>query len=136
MRGDSVRDDEWSVIRDRGSSMIRDGGSSMIRVRRARGFLGRLRGLIGHPLPAPGHGLWIEPCAAVHTFGMHGALDLVFVSSLMVVQRIDANVLPGHLRFAPRCRAVLELRGGEAARLGLRAGARLVSTRCVSGGAR
>lgn len=115
---------------------MRDGGSSVIRVRHARGFFGRLRGLIGLPLPEPGHGLWIEPCAAVHTFGMRGALDLVFISPRMVVQRIDANVLPNHVRFAPRCHAVLELRGGEAVRLGLRAGARLVPARHVPGDGR
>jgi len=101
------------------------GARAAIRVWRARGFAGRLRGLIGRPLPGPGSGLWIEPCAAVHTFGVRGPLDLVFVSTCMVVQRIDAEVPAGCVRAASGARAVLELRAGEAARVGLRVGTRL-----------
>ena len=102
-----------------------DGRRDRIRVRRADGFIGRLRGLIGQPLPAPATGLWIEPCASVHTFGMCGALDLVFVSICMVVLRVEAAIPPRRVRGAAGARAVLELRAGEAARLGLRAGMRL-----------
>lgn len=108
------------------------GDPRRIHAQQARSFVERLRGLIGQPLPAPGTGLWIEPCAAVHTFGMCGALDLVFVSACMVVQRIDADVSPGRICFGPRSRAVLELRAGEAVRIGLRVGARL-GWRCGAG---
>lgn len=92
----------------------------------AHSFAARLRGLVALPTPPGGAGLWIEPCRAVHTFGVRGALDLVFVSPCMVVQRIDRSVPPRRLRIGPRCRAVLELSAGEAARLGLREGTRLV----------
>lgn len=102
-----------------------DGRRECIRARRAGGFVGRLCGLLGQPLPAQASGLWIEPCASVHTFGMRGLLDLVFVSTCMVVLRIDAAVPSRRVRGAPGARAVLELRAGEAARLGLRAGMRL-----------
>lgn len=102
-----------------------DGGCGRIRVIPARGFVARLRGLIGRPAPAPGEGLWIEPCAAVHTFGVHEALDLVFVSACMVVQRVEAAVPPRRVRIGPGARAVLELRAGEARRIGLRVGLRL-----------
>lgn len=102
-----------------------DGGCGRIRVIRARGFLARLRGLIGRPAPNPGEGLWIDPCAAVHTFGVREALDLVFVSACMVVQRVEAAVPPRRVRIGPGARAVLELRAGEAHRIGLRAGLRL-----------
>ena len=91
----------------------------------ARGFGARLRGLIGRPAPKPGEGLWIEPCAAVHTFGVREALDLVFVSACMVVQRVEAAVPPRRVRIGPGARAVLELRAGEARRIGLRVGLRL-----------
>src|SRR5690606_10494647 len=70
---DNGRIDEWLEF------AVRVGTQATIRVWRARGFAGRLRGLIARPLPAPGSGLWIEPCAAVHTFGVRGPLDLVFV---------------------------------------------------------
>jgi uncharacterized membrane protein (UPF0127 family) len=102
-----------------------DGGCGRIRVIRARGFVARLRGLIGRPAPKPGEGFWIEPCAAVHTFGVREALDLVFVSACMVVQRVEASVLPRRVRIGPGARAVLELRAGEARRIGLRVGLRL-----------
>lgn len=96
-----------------------------IRARRANGCFERLAGLIGRDLPLPGEGLWLEPCAAVHTFGVRGAIDLVFVSSCMRVCRVDSCVPPRRMRIAPRCRSVLELRAGEATRLGLRPGVRL-----------
>ena len=102
-----------------------DGGCGRIRVIPARGFVARLRGLIGRPAPEPGEGLWIEPCAAVHTFGVREALDLVFVSACMVVQRVETAVPPRRVRIGPGARAVLELRAGEARRIGLRAGLRL-----------
>lgn len=119
VRGDDERIDDWLEF----AGCI--GARATIRVWRAGGFTGRLRGLIARPLPGPGSGLWIEPCAAVHTFGVRGPLDLVFVSTCMVVQRIDAAVPAGCVRGASGARAVLELRAGEAARVGLRVGARL-----------
>ena len=91
----------------------------------ARSFVARLRGLIGSPAPGPGEGLWIEPCAAVHTFGVREALDLVFVSACMVVQRVEMAVPPRRVRIGPGARAVLELRAGEARRIGLSGGLRL-----------
>jgi len=111
--------DEWLEFAGR------VGDRATLRVSRARGFAGRLRGLIARPLPGPGSGLWIEPCAAVHTFGVRGPLDLVFVSTCMVAQRIDAAVPAGRVRVASGARAVLELHAGEAARAGLRVGTRL-----------
>ena len=102
-----------------------DGRCGRLRVIAARGFGARLRGLIGRPAPKPGEGLWIEPCAAVHTFGVREALDLVFVSACMVVQRVEAAVPPRRVRIGPGARAVLELRAGEARRIGLRVGLRL-----------
>jgi uncharacterized membrane protein (UPF0127 family) len=102
-----------------------DGGCGRITVIPARGFVARLRGLIGRPAPKPGEGVWIEPCAGVHTFGVREALDLVFVSACMVVQRVEAAVPPRRVRIGPGARAVLELRAGEARRVGLRVGMRL-----------
>lgn len=102
-----------------------DGQPARIRVARACSFVARLRGLIGRAAPSAGQGLWIEPCSAVHTFGVPDSLDLVFVSACMVVQRIEAAVPPRRIRIGPGSRRVLELRAGEAARIGLRAGMRL-----------
>jgi len=108
-----------------------DGRRARIRVTRACSFAARLRGLIGRTAPESGHGLWIEPCSAVHTFGVPDALDLVFVSACMVVQRIEAAVPPRRVRIGAGARRVLELRAGEAARIGLRAGTRLEWSRAA-----
>lgn len=102
-----------------------DGRRTRIRVTRACTFVARLRGLIGRAAPAAGHGMWIEPCSAVHTFGVPDCLDLVFVSACMVVQRIEPAVPPQRIYLGLGSRRVLELRAGEAARIGLRAGTRL-----------
>ena len=102
-----------------------DGQPTCIRVARACHFVARLRGLIGQAAPAAGQGLWIEPCSAVHTFGVPDRLDLAFVSARMVVQRIDAAVPPRRIRIGHGACKVLEMRAGEAARIGLRAGMRL-----------
>lgn len=58
----------------------------------------------------------------MHTFGVRGPLDLVFVARSGAVLRVCENVMPGRMRGALRARAVLELRAGEAGRLCLRPG--------------
>lgn len=102
-----------------------DPGAVRVQARRASRAIERLIGLVAQPLPEPGAGLWIEPCRAVHTFGVRGALDLVFVSRNGVVLRVCERVPPGCARGALRARAVLEMRAGEVHRLGVRPGVRL-----------
>lgn len=110
----------------RGTGFLAAGAEGpRVRVRRALRVVERLIGLVAQPLPVPGTGLWIEPCRAVHTFGVRGALDLLFVSRSGEVLRVCADVPPRRVRTALRARAVLELRAGEAGRLGLHAGMRL-----------
>ncbi len=116
--------------------LVADAGTFRLRARRARRLLERLIGLIGQPLPAAGTGLWIEPCRAVHTFGVRGPLDLVFVSRGGDVLRVCEGVPPRRARGTLRARAVLELRAGEVRRLGLRCGMRLQWTDAASGGKR
>jgi len=36
-------------------------------------------GLLKHAGLAPGEGLWIAPCEAIHTFGMRFPIDVVFL---------------------------------------------------------
>lgn len=105
--------------------LVADPGAARIRARRALRLIERLVGLIAQPLPGPGAGLWIEPCRAVHTFGVRGSLDLVFVARSGEVICVHEGVPPGTARGALRARAVLEMRAGEVRRLGLRAGIRL-----------
>lgn len=45
----------------------------------AHGFLRRFRGLIGRKHWGNLDGLWIEPCAGVHAFGMGFTIDVILV---------------------------------------------------------
>ena len=97
----------------------------VLRVRRARRWPERLTGLIGKPAPAAGTGLWLQPCAAVHTFGVRGALDLLFVDRRGRIVGICERVRPGRVRGHWRAAAVLELRAGDVRRLDIRGGMQL-----------
>lgn len=124
----SVRGSDDPVF-DAGAATSAQSGamaSDRIEVRCATSALERLIGLVGQALPARGSGLWIEPCRGVHTFGMRGALDVVFVSHDGCIVRVCAYLPPRRIRWSPSSRAVLELRAGEAERLGLRSGTYLL----------
>lgn len=108
---------------DRWATVI--AGSSELRVRRARRLPERLIGLIGKPMPAPETGLWLQPCMAVHTLGMRSALDLLFVDRHGRIVCICERVAPGRVRAHWRACAVLEMRAGEARRLGICRGMQL-----------
>ena len=116
--------------------VVGEPGAVRLRVRRAARVVERLIGLIAQPLPVAGAGLWIEPCRAVHTLGVRGPRDLVFVARSGEVLRVCEGVPPRRVRGALRARAVLELRAGEAHRLGLRPGMRLRWTDDSKGGQR
>lgn len=45
----------------------------------ADGWWTRLRGLLGRPRLGPGEGLMLEPCKAIHTFGMSYPIDVAFL---------------------------------------------------------
>jgi len=99
--------------------------AGVLEVRVADNFLSRALGLlIGAPLRA-GEGLLIAPCAAIHTFGMRYAIDVVFVDRRGRVLKVCPEVRAGRMRIARGARGVLELRAGAAARHGLSAGAQL-----------
>lgn len=96
------------------------------RVQVADTWAGRLRGLLGRPALAPGEGLLITPCRAVHTFGMRYPIDVVYVSRDGHVVLVDYRMQPS--RRGPWVRAaawVLELPAGSARATGVAAGDRL-----------
>lgn len=92
----------------------------------ATSFLDRLRGLVGRPPPAPGAGLWIEPCSAVHSFGMRHPIDLVFVDRRGQVIAVRPRLIPFRAAACYGARATVEMAAGEVARLGIAPGSRLV----------
>lgn len=88
----------------------------------ARSMRKRLRGWLGRGRAPAGHGLWLVPCDAVHTFAMRFAIDLVFVDAGGRILRIDTRVPPWRLCLCVGAYSVIELGAGEALRLGLAQG--------------
>ncbi|MDR2001302.1 MAG: DUF192 domain-containing protein [Zoogloeaceae bacterium] len=89
-------------------------------------FLARLRGLMLSDPIAPACGLLIVPCNSIHTLGIRGALEAVFLSKKMQVLKISSPLKPWRsLSACSGAWAVLEWRVGEAANFGLREGSQL-----------
>ena len=88
-------------------------------------FGARLLGLAGTD-PRPGRGLLIPRCRSVHTFGMRGPLDVLFVArreGRLLVLAVHAPVPPRRVVLGRG--SALELVAGEAARLRLEPGSLL-----------
>ena len=95
-----------------------------IHVHHARTWWQRARGLIAHPKPRHGAGMFFPKTNAVHGIGMAHALDIVFLDRDQKVLRCCR--LPRFwMRICRGARAVLELREGEASRLDIHPGMRL-----------
>jgi uncharacterized protein len=93
----------------------------------------RRRGLLDvEDLPADS-GLWINPCEAVHTFGMKIALDAIFIDADFKVRKIATNLAPRRIAICLTAKSVLELRAGTALRTGTQLGDRLQFRRVHTG---
>jgi len=86
----------------------------------------RRTGLLHHKSFPEGHGLVIAPTNAVHTFFMHFAIDLAFVSKEGRIVKIRAAVRPWRLAGALWAYAVIELPAGTLERTETRRGDRLI----------
>ena len=69
-----------------------DGRPVVAQVAAADTFWRRAVGLLGRRALPPEQGLWLAPCAAVHTLGMRFALDLIFLDRRLQVVRVVRNV--------------------------------------------
>ena len=85
----------------------------------------RRKGLLGQKTLAQGGGLWIVPCAGIHTFKMQFAIDLVYLSRDKRVRKIRHSVPPWRISLCPLAHSVLELEAGSVRRSGTRPGDRL-----------
>ncbi len=92
-------------------------------VHRAWG-LSRLTGLIGRLAPPRGCALLFTRCRAVHTYGMRYPIDVVFADSQGRVRDVR-ELAPRRFASCRGATQTLELRRGEAARMGIRRGAML-----------
>ncbi len=100
--------------------VLRSDGSVLVsRVRRPLTFVARARGLIATPPLTADEGLWLDRCDSIHMFGMHYAIDVVFLRARQVL-RLCADVRPMRARWCAKADTVLELNCGAISRLGLR----------------
>jgi len=72
----------------------------------------RRKGLLGREGLAPGEGLWIIPCEAVHTFFMRFHIDLVYLDGKNCVRKVRSAVGPWRLSACFSARSILELPSG------------------------
>lgn len=72
----------------------------------------RRRGLLGRQRLAPGEGLWIVPCEAVHTIGMKFSIDLLYLDRDHRVVKTCSEVHPWRLSICLSANSVLELGAG------------------------
>lgn len=95
-------------------------------VHRATG-LRRLTGLIGRAELEPGVALGFSRCQSVHSCLMRNTLDVAFVDAAGYVLAVR-SLAPWRFASYHRAARVLELRAGEASRLGIVPGAQLTTT--------
>jgi uncharacterized protein len=89
-----------------------------------RGFK-RSKGLLGRDCLAPGEGLWILPCEAVHTFGMRFSIDLVYLDRRHRVKKVRSDVPPWRMSGCLSAHSVLELAPGTVRKTQTKPGDRL-----------
>lgn len=72
----------------------------------------RSKGLLGREGLAPGTGLWIVPCEAVHTFWMQFPIDLVYLDRSLRIKKLKTNVRPWRMSGCLSAHSVIELASG------------------------
>ncbi len=85
----------------------------------------RRDGLLKRRGLAPGEGLWIVPCEAVHCFFMKFTIDILFLSKSRQVLKAKPSVRPWRIAACLRAHSVLELPEGRIASTGTSAGDQL-----------
>jgi uncharacterized protein len=93
-------------------------GSSVLCIRSARTLWERFRGLMGTPPLPPGEALWFPACSAIHTAFVRAAIDVLFLRGPLIV-RVCPGVSPWRIVACREADSVVEMREGEADRLGL-----------------
>jgi uncharacterized membrane protein (UPF0127 family) len=72
----------------------------------------RRTGLLKHSSLAPGEGLWIAPCEAVHTIGMNFAIDVLYLDKKKRILKIRDSMPKWRMSACLRAHSVLELPAG------------------------
>jgi hypothetical protein len=72
----------------------------------------RNKGLLGRESLAPGGGLWILPCEAVHTFWMRFSIDLIYLDRKKRIRKLVSELPPWRLSACLTAQSVVELPAG------------------------
>jgi uncharacterized protein len=86
----------------------------------------RRTGLLKHSSLEEGHGLWITPCEAVHSFWMKFSIDVLYLDKTKKVRKIRRDMKPWKMSMCLPAHSVLELPAGTAVRTGTQPGDQLV----------
>jgi uncharacterized membrane protein (UPF0127 family) len=78
----------------------------------------RRTGLLKHSQLAPGEGLWIVPCEAVHTFRMKFPIDVLFLDKKRKILKVRSRMPRSRMAICLRAHSVLELPSGTCERTG------------------
>lgn len=90
-----------------------DGERPLAELETARTFWSRIRGLLGRTQLAPGKGLLLDPCHAIHTFGMQFPIDVIFLTRDHRVAGIHRDVGPMRIvHGGPQAGLVVEVQAG------------------------
>lgn len=93
----------------------------------ANDFVGRMKGLLGTSSLERGHGLFIDPCSAIHMVGMQYAIDALFLDKQLKVVGVVHSIEPGQLsRNYMSARSCLELPAGVLKETGTAEGDQIV----------
>jgi hypothetical protein len=106
--------------------LMHDGRPCGVSVVVASNFVARAVGLLGQAALPEGQGLWIAPCASVHTFAMRFAIDVVMLDPTGGIVSLAADLRPW--RLGPRGAqggVAVELASGTIKHLQLLVGDRL-----------
>jgi hypothetical protein len=103
---------------DRGVSVAK-------RVRVAADSSARRKGLLDVKEMDREAGLWIQPCEAIHTFGMKMAIDVIFLDREYRVKKIRQRVGPNRISFCFSASSVVELAAGAVSTSGTQVNDRL-----------
>jgi len=85
------------------------------------------KGLLGRDGLHAGEGLLLsDPTGSIHMFFMRFAIDAVFLTKDLEVVKVVEDLKPWRMARARGAKRILEIGSGEAARLGIKPGDRLV----------
>lgn len=100
---------------------------NIVHIETADTFFRRFLGLMGRKKLPPSTGLLITPCNSVHTMFMRFSIDVIYLDKDMKVLKIAKHIKPWiGLSACLKAESVIEMNAGEADRIGIYAGSRLV----------